>query len=301
MAFYPIAKVSAQSVECAPTSTTQTIMEKKTILVFGATGQQGGAVIKALLQSDFALRAVTRDPAQAKAQALAAQGVKLVQADYADTESLKRALKGVYGVYSVHNMTGGLKAEIEQGKLLATLAKEAGVQHFVYSSVGGAERNTGIGHFDSKWQVEEHIRSLHLPHTIIRPVFFMENFSAFPPFMMFSILRGCLKDRGLQMVAVADIGKWVAQAFSSPEIYLGKAIEIAGDELSYAQIQTAWEKHNGKRQNCIHLPAFIIGWMGEAGTMFLWFGTHGYEANIKDCNEQVGGMLNFEEWLAKGK
>jgi len=109
-------------------------MEKKIILVFGATGHQGGAVVKALLKSEFTIRAVTRNPGQPKSRALAAQGVELVKADYTDVESMKRALKNVYGVYSVHNIAGGLKAEEEQGKLLATLAKEAGVKHFVYSS-----------------------------------------------------------------------------------------------------------------------------------------------------------------------
>lgn len=276
-------------------------MEKRIILVFGATGHQGGAVVKALLKSDFAIRAVTRNPDQPKSKALAAQGVELVKAAYADVESLKRALRDVYGVYSVHNMAGGLKAEEEQGKLLATLAIEAGVQHFVYSSVGGAERDTGIGHFDSKWRVEEHIRSIGLPHTIIRPVFFMENFTSFPPFMMFSILRGCLKNRGLQMVAVEDIGRWVALAFFAPEKYLGKAVEIAGDELTYDEIQSVWEKCKEKRQFCLRLPEFLISMMGEAGTMFLWFGTHGYKADIKTCNEQAGGMLTFEHWLSRAK
>jgi uncharacterized protein YbjT (DUF2867 family) len=276
-------------------------MEKKIILVFGATGHQGGAVVKALLRSDFAIRAVTRNPDQTKSKALAAQGVELVKADYADVESLKQALDGVYGVYSVHNMAGGLKAEEEQGKMLATLAKEAGVRHFVYSSVGGAERHSGIGHFDSKWRVEEHIRSIGLPHTIIRPAFFMENFTMFPPFMMFSILRGCLKNRGLQMVAVEDIGRWVALAFSAPEKYLGKAIEIAGDELTYDEIQSVWEKFKGKRQFCLRLPEFLISMMGEGGTMFLWFGTHGYKADINACKDQAGSMLTFNQWLSEVK
>lgn len=274
-------------------------MEKKIILVFGATGKQGGAVVKALLKSEFAIRAVTRDVNQPRSLALAAQGVEIVKAEYSDVESLKKALICVYGVYSVHGMVGGLKAEIEQGKLLADLAKEAGVKHFVYSSVGGAERKSGIGHFESKWQVEEHIRSIGLPNTIIRPVFFMENFTSFPPFIMFSILRGCLKGKPLQMVAVEDIGKWVALAFSNPEKYIGKQIEIAGDELSIEELRSAWSRAKGKNQASIKLPKFIISLMGEGGTMFLWFGTYGYKANLKECKDQVGDMMNFEQWLVK--
>jgi uncharacterized protein YbjT (DUF2867 family) len=276
-------------------------MEKKIILVFGATGQQGGSVVKALLKTDFAIRAVTRDINQPKSKALAAQGVELIKADYGDIESLKQALKGVYGVYSVHSMVGGLEAEIEQGKLLASLAKEAGIKHFVYSSVGGAERKTGIGHFDSKYQVEEHIRQIDLPHTIIRPVFFMENFTSYPPFMMFSILRGCLNNRALQMIAVEDIGRWVALAFLNPDKYLGKSIEIAGDELTFKEIQSAWKNSKGKSQFCIRLPMFVISMMGEGGVMFRWFGAHGYKADISACREQVGGMLTFNQWLSGKK
>jgi hypothetical protein len=101
------------------------------------------------------------------------------------------------------------------------------------------------------------------------------------------------------MIAVEDIGKWVGFAFSDPEKYLGNAIEIAGDELTYEEIQSAWKKLKGKSQFCLRLPSFLISMMGEAGTMFLWFGTHGYKANINACKEQYGGMLTFEQWLAK--
>ena len=276
-------------------------MDKKIILVFGATGQQGGAVVKALSGSGFVIRAVTRNLQSPKAKLLAQRGVELVQADLADADSIKQALQGVYGVYSVHNMTGGLKAEEEQGKSLADLAKQARVQHLVYSSVGGAERQTGIGHFDSKWTVEEHIRAINQPHTIIRPVAFMENFTSFPPFAMFSILRGALNNKKLQMIAVEDIGKWVALAFSKPEQYLNRSIEIAGDELSYSELQAVWKKVKGKKQFALPLPRFVISMMGEMGRMFLWFGTAGYQADLKQCKTQIPTMNSFEQWLAKIK
>lgn len=103
------------------------------------------------------------------------------------------------------------------------------------------------------------------------------------------------------MVAVEDIGRWVALAFSSPDKYLGKAVEIAGDELTYDELQAAWEKCKGKRQFCLPLPKFLISMMGEAGTMFLWFGTHGYAADISACKEQAGKMMAFEHWLSGSK
>lgn len=272
-------------------------MSKKIILVFGATGQQGGAVVKALSGSGFTIRAATRNPASQKAKALAQNGIELVNADFGDESSIKQALQGVYGVYSVHNMTGGLKVEEEQGKSLATLSKQAGVQHFIYSSVGGAERKTGIGHFESKWHVEEYIREIGLAHTIIRPVSFMENFVSYPPLILFSLLRSSLNNRKLQMIAVEDIGKWVVLAFVRPEQYLNQNIEIAGDELSYSEIQAAWKKVKGKKQFAILLPKFVISMMGEAGRMFLWFGKEGYQSDLGQCKTQICTMSSFEQWL----
>jgi uncharacterized protein YbjT (DUF2867 family) len=276
-------------------------MDRKIILVLGATGQQGGAVVKALTGSDFVIRALTRDPEAQKAKTLVQSGAEVVKADFADEGSMRQALQGVYGVFSVHNMTGGLRAEEEQGKSLATWAKQAGVEHLVYSSVGGAERRTGIGHFDSKWAVEEHIRAIGQPHTIVRPVAFMENFTGFPPFVLFSILRGSLNNKKLQLIAVEDIGKWVALAFSKPEQFLNQSTEIAGDELSYAELQEVWKQVNGKNQFALPLPKFIVSMIGEAGRMFLWFGKDGYQANLKQCKTQIPTMNSFAQWLAKAK
>src|SRR6516225_8997753 len=137
-------------------------MEKtnKTVLVTGATGRQGGAVIRHLLRNEWKLRALTRNPNAPPAQELTRQGVEVVQGDLDDPASLERAARGVYGVYSVQDFWSvGAKREVDQGKNLAEAAKKAGVEHFVYSSVGGAERNSRIDHWESKWEIEKHIPS----------------------------------------------------------------------------------------------------------------------------------------------
>src|SRR6516165_10515775 len=149
----------------------------KTVLVAGATGRQGGAVIRHMLRNEWKLRALTRNPNAPPAQELTRQGVEVVRGNLDDPASLERAARGVYGVYSVQDFWSvGAKREVMQGKNLADAAKKAGVQHFVYSSVGGAERNTGIPHWESKWQVEKHIRQLNLPTTVFRPAAFMEMY-----------------------------------------------------------------------------------------------------------------------------
>src|SRR5579862_5393800 len=152
----------------------------RTILITGATGKQGGAVAQALKGSRFRLRGLTRTPDSKRASELAGQGVEIVKGDLDDDSTLRRALAGTWGVFSVQNsLEAGVEREEAQGKRLATLAREAGVEHFVYTSVGSAQKRTGVPHFDNKWRIEETVRGLRFPsHVILRPVFFMENLLA---------------------------------------------------------------------------------------------------------------------------
>jgi len=204
-----------------------------TILVTGATGKQGGAVARHLLSGGWQVRALTRDPLKPDAEALAKLGAEVVTGDLDQRNSIDQALAGAYGVFSVQNWEAGAAREIQQGKTLADAARAAGVKHFVYSSVGGAERNTGIPHFDSKWEIEQHVRALGLPTTILRPVFFMDNFNSpnFRPAILQGTLTLALRPaRTLQIIAVDDIGGFAAQAFEKPGEYIGRAFELAGDE-----------------------------------------------------------------------
>src|SRR6516225_3873484 len=192
----------------------------KVVLVTGATGRQGGAVVRHMLAKAWKLRALTRRPEAYEAQSLARQGMQVVQGDLEDPVSIARAAEGVYGIYSVQDFWSvGAKREVQQGKNLADAAKQAGVQHFVYSSVGGAERNTGIPHWESKWEIEKHIRQLNLPATIFRPASFMEMYHILE--VELGLLKGKLVDplRGdkpYQTIATDDIGAFVALAFDCP-------------------------------------------------------------------------------------
>src|SRR5258705_1206642 len=152
----------------------------RTILITGVTGNQGGAVALALQSSGFRLRGLTRKPDSERAAALARHGVDVVKGDLDDEATLSRALAGAWGVFGVQNtLEAGVEGEEVQGKRLATLAREAGVEHYVYTSVGSADQQTGIPHFDNKWRIEETVRSLRFAsHVILRPVFFMENLLA---------------------------------------------------------------------------------------------------------------------------
>ena len=222
----------------------------KLIVVTGATGQQGGATAKHLLKQGWRVRALTRDVQGAAAQALAFAGAEVVAGNMDDRASLDQAFAGAYGVFSVQNFwlpDVGAAGEVRQGKIVADAAKAAGVRHFVYTSVGGAERKTGLSHFDSKWQIEQYVRSLGLPATILRPVFFMENLTS--PMMgpRDGVLANALKPTtSLQMIAVEDIGFFAALAFARPQEFIGKAIELAGDALTMPQVAETMTRVTGQ-------------------------------------------------------
>src|SRR5438094_778765 len=188
----------------------------RTILITGVTGNQGGAVAQALQGTGFYLRGLTRMPDSERAAALARHGVDVVKGDLDDEATLRRALAGAWGVFGVQNAgEAGVEREEAQGKRLATLAREAGVEHYVYTSVGSAHKRTGVPHFDNKWRIEETVRGLRFPsHVILRPVFFMENLLA-PFSLQGSTLAWALgPGTKLQMIAVDDIGWFGARAFT---------------------------------------------------------------------------------------
>src|SRR6202166_2296451 len=182
----------------------------RTILITGVTGNQGGAVAQALQGAGFNLRGLTRKAESERAVALVRNGVEIVKGDLDDEATLRSALAGAWGVFGVQNAgEAGVEREEAQGKRLAMLAREAGVEHYVYTSVGSAHKRTGVPHFDSKGRIEETVRGLRFPlHVILRPVFFMENLLA-PFSLQGSTLAWALAPgTKLQMIAVDDIG-WV--------------------------------------------------------------------------------------------
>ncbi|MCU1333450.1 MAG: NmrA family protein, partial [Candidatus Angelobacter sp.] len=203
----------------------------RTILITGVTGNQGGAVAQALQGAGFHLRGLTRNPDSERASALARRGIDIVKGDLDDETTLRRALAGAWGVFGVQNAgEAGVEREEAQGKRLATLAREAGVEHYVYTSVGSAHKRTGIPHFDNKWRIEENVRDLRFPsHVILRPVFFMENLLA-PYSLQGSTLAWALgPGTKLQMIAVDDIGWFGARAFTDAAALNRREIDLAGD------------------------------------------------------------------------
>lgn len=278
--------------------------QKKEVLVTGATGQQGGAVARELIAHGYAVRALTRNPASPRAQALAKLGATVVPGDLEDAASIKRALHGVWGAFAVQNTwEAGVEKEEQQGKRFAELAREAGIQHLVYSSVGSAHRNTGIPHFDNKWRVEETIRGLGFPtHTILRPVFFMENWISpwFKPAIDNGQLAIGLKpDTVLQMIAVADIGKYGRYAFDYAQQLNGKALDIAGDALTMVQVARIISAAAGRPIRFVAVPIEEVRKASaDFATMLEWFDRVGYDADIKARAQESGiRPTAFSDWV----
>jgi len=277
----------------------------KTILVTGATGRQGGAVIRHLLPKEWKLRALTRNPSGAAARGLISQGLDVVQGDLEDPASLEQAVRGVHGVYSVQDYWAvGARREVLQGKNLADAAKKASVEHFVYSSVGGAERNSGIDHWDSKWEIENHIRKLGLPATMIRPAAFMENY--YIDQVEIGILKGKLMDpiradKTYQTIATDDIGAFVGLAFERAKDFIGAEIEIAGSELTNPEAARVFSRVLGRPVKFRKLPMpmvrLVLG--KEFHQMFRWFNREGFKADIADLRRRYPEVhfQTLEEWL----
>jgi uncharacterized protein YbjT (DUF2867 family) len=271
------------------------------ILVIGATGNQGGAVAHHLLQrGNFVVRAFVRDANKPAAQALQQAGAELIQGDLSDRASLDRALQGVGGVFSVQNIQAGLETEIQQGKMVADAAAAANVRHFVYSSVGSAERNTGVPHFDSKFQVEEHIRSLELPYTILRPVFFFYNYNAMRPMLEQGTLPQPLSpDRQLQQLSEEDYAAMVVEVFEHPATFMHREIEVASVTMTMPEVAAAFSRVLGKPVTYQQVPfeAFEQQAGAEMTTMYRWFENVGYAADLAQLKRDFPAPTDFESYL----
>ena len=274
--------------------------KKKTILVTGATGHQGGASLHHLRERGFPVRILTRDPDQPKARALTGHGVEVVRGDMDDANSLGRAMDEIHGVHSVQNSQAGAESEIRQGINLADAAKRSGIAHFVYSSVGSADQKTGIPHFDSKFRIEQHIRGTGMPFTIVRPVFFMENLLG----MRQQIEDGAFQlplnpETRLQMIAVDDIGAVIAMALERPGKWNGQTIELAGDELSMSELAQALSVSVGHDVRYVQVPwdEFEKQAGKEMTLMFRWFQDTGYHADIASVRHEYPALTSVGRWL----
>jgi uncharacterized protein YbjT (DUF2867 family) len=280
------------------------------VLVIGATGQQGGATARHLLADGWPVHALVRDPTSVAAQRLQTAGAELVAGDLDDPDSLRAAVEGVHGVFlALTMMTGpritpeGVAAEIRRGEAVADLAEKVGIEHVVYSSLNGANAGSGIPYYESKARIEEHIRALGLPATVLRPVSFMDNFATYnrPALVGGEVVVGLAVDPALpmQLISVSDIGAFAAIAFDRPEEFLGRTVEIAGDALTPPQIAEAFGRACGLPARFQQTPIEQIRAFDEQlARMFTFFGEHPSELfDLSALRALHPGLMTLDTWL----
>ena len=276
------------------------------VLVGGATGQQGGAVARILLQKGHSVKALTRNTESEAAVRLGESGAELVQGSFDDGDSLEQAMRGVDAVYTMSTFfEAGLEAETRQGIAVADAAHSAGVAHLVFSSVANADQKTGIPHFESKYRVEQHIRSIGVPYTVVRPVYFYEN--VLTPFVLPGLMEGNLAvaipgDRLLQQIGVQDIASFAVLALENRERFLGESIDIAADELTGEQAARILSEASGRTIEYVQTPLEQVRAMNEDFALNLeWLNRVGYSADIPHLRSEFPEVEweTFEAWARR--
>jgi len=283
----------------------------KKVLVFGATGNIGGAAARELMARNWHVRAVTRIPDGEKASALAKLGAEVVRADMDERDSVEAAFEGIRKVFSVQNWTtSGVEGELRQGKLVAEAARSARVEHLVYGSAGTGEPDTGIPHFDNKIVVENYMRELGIPFTVVRPVPFMELLTEkefFPALATWGVEPGIVGwHTPVPWVAVRDIGITIAEIFENPEAWIGGDLTVCGDIKTLKETQKIFEKVDGKKPFRVPIPVGIFSKMANEEFVLMWKwlekyvrerGAQGLWDLVASSKLIVPEILGLESWL----
>jgi uncharacterized protein YbjT (DUF2867 family) len=276
---------------------------KLTVVVTGSTGKQGGAVARGLLERGHAVRAVTRDTNSSQAKSLASAGATLVAASLEDTAAITKALEGATSLFAMTTpFGGGTEVETRQGVSAADAAKAAGV-HLVFTSVNSANRQTGVPHFDSKYEVEKHISKIGVRATILGPAFFMENLYFGKEQLAKGIYAVALPaTRTLAQIAVADIGAVAVRVLEDAARFTGKRFDLAGDDLTGNDVVSILSRVTGRPFSYFQVPLDLIRQrMGEdAVKMYEWFERVGYTVDRAALHREFPDVAfhDFESWAA---
>jgi uncharacterized protein YbjT (DUF2867 family) len=282
----------------------QNMAQELTVVVTGSTGKQGGAVARGLLQRGHKVRAVTRDPDSSQAKSLANAGATLVAASLEDTAAITKALAGATSLFAMTTpFGGGTDAETRQGVAAADAAQAAGV-HLVFTSVNSANRQTGVPHFDSKYEVEQHIAKVGVRATILAPAFFMENLYFGKGQLAKGIYATALPSTTpLAQIAVPDIGAVAVRVLEDAARFTGKRFDLAGDELTGNEVVAILSRVTGRPFNYYQVPLEVIGQrMGDdAVKMYEWFERVGYTADRAALRREFPDVAfdDFESWAKK--
>ncbi len=278
-------------------------MSKLNVLVTGATGQQGGALAHRLLDKGHKVRAFTRKPESPAALKLKNRGAQIVTGSFTDQKSLEHALSGVEALFAMSTFwEAGIDGETHQGQALANAAKVMQVKHFVFTSVASADQQTGIPHFDSKYKIEQYLKELNLPYTIIAPVYFMEN--ALAPWQLPAMQQGQVAwplppTRKLQQIALADIANFAVLVLENRDRFLGRRFDISSDDLTGSQVAEIISRVSGHPLEYYRVPMEQVRAMSaDFAIMYEWFERVGYSVDFAKLRKDYPevGWHTFEGW-----
>ena len=268
----------------------------ETILVGGATGRQGNAVVDELLARGFEIRGLTRNQDSKRAERVAAKGIELVTGDYGDPDSLRAAMDGVDRVFFYHGFSSN---EVEEGKNVIEAAKAAGVKHMVYSSGAAAEPGIGM-EGASMMQIELALVESGVPYTVFRPVAFMENFDPMKGDIIENGFRDSRSaDRMLYFIAIRDIGFFVGEAFTNPDEWIGKSLNIASDKMTVDEYVTTVSDVVGRDVEFHQLPLdeYLAQFPKPMRPLFRWYHEAGYSADVEGFRERYPNLTTLEQHL----
>ncbi|WP_040810949.1 NmrA/HSCARG family protein [Nocardia concava] len=281
------------------------------VLVIGATGRQGSAAARALLEKNWPVRAFVRNPEAPAAVRLREAGAELVTGDLDDEESLRAAMDGAYGVFlmltmmeGVHISLDAIAAEERRGKTVADLAAKSGIEHLVYSSLRGVGAGSGIEYYDAKEHIENHIRALGLPATMLRPVSFMDNFATYSKPVRdgdnLVLALAVPPEQPMPLVAIEDIGRFAAVAFERPGEFIGRTVDLAGDALTPVQIAETFARTAGLTPRTVQVPVEQIRAFDEqVGKMFAYFNSHPEPpVDLAALRADLPELMTLEAWIA---
>jgi uncharacterized protein YbjT (DUF2867 family) len=282
-------------------SETPTPDAARIVLVTGATGNQGGAVARELLNRGYSVRGLTRNPDSERAIALSDLGIEVVKGDFDDGVSLDVAMEGVFGVFAVTNYwEHGFDREVAHGKQLVDAAVRAGIKHFVFTSVAGAESGTGLPHFESKAAIETYLVGSGLNYTILQPVEFLDNLR----YERDEIMSGRFVDprdpgKRHQWIATRDIGFFAGEAFDNPDTWVGATEGIAGVDMTLAEFVAVLSEVTGVDVQYVQIDwdDYEIAAGAEISDMVRWFDSEGYSVDVADLRSRYPGLMTFRDYL----
>lgn len=275
--------------------------ENETVLVVGATGRQGHAVARRLLSAGHQVLAGSRDPSSPRLAPLVAAGAEPVAVDLAEPGSLRAAARWADSVFLI-TVPGQEADERETGERAVRDLAAVDVRHVVYSSVAGADRDTGIPHFTAKFHVEQALADTGVPHTVVAPVFFMENPR---PSMAASggrvLAAPIAAETVLHQVSVADIASFVAHVLAEPWTHLSGRVELAGDALTGPEQAKLLGDVLGWPVRYRTLPADPARFGPDLAAMFRWFDEVGYGVDVDALHRAYPEVpwTSFAEWAER--